>query len=1254
MNHFLIQILVIENYITHVRVIEDSQFPYARPPPNQPESAKKHRILIISVRNSGRVRMHKARQNANSVFQIGKSWNLEDLTQIENDLQVPTGFTMTLGKNYYWNTRTPKEKEVFINSTIKIYNKYTGGKTPILIGFDGQSTLPGSPVATANTSADNRNRETHQSADSTNQRQNSQTNLPSGHPNNNAYSKTYSASHENLSRSNTELNHLKTRPHNSATNVSQMPPGRPHAASISGGSPNSSETNLNRNQMQSLPRSNSVSANMAPSNKMMNHSPSMPAIPPPRQQRSNTVKYSNPAIKPSPLRTQSVSSRQEHEPARDIHQKAMPAANTPPPVPVITLNNEDTSENDNDNNNQFAEDETEAELKDLASNVIFDNNNHRSSVQSIKIFARKHDDNVIEEEPESPADENASPESNSFNGPGGRDNKSKVKPKPSFQEPGNDLQVLQENDSFDETTSISRIDEVARSRMSFINSNSVSAIEETLTQLNWTGRSDVKFLEMSITDEINLIEDQKLHNVVDLDDRLDELDQSLANGIKECEALDAIFAFFSVQLGSFGDQISHIEGQGQGLQVQTRNQKVLWTELNNILNTVALPKENFEILYNYQYKSIRDLPEIEKALIDLYQAVKAVRASGNDDSGELLGDMRALKEKRHIYEQASATVTSEVNKVVEQKVLDVISEAENKTTSANITEPKINSLEEPIFKTLMPFSAVILFVKEIDDVKYYEMVKSYETQLKSYYDDSSSSFFAQWTRLLLTSGDKTRTLFQAKESENITPKSLKRSQTLAKLKHNEPKGLERYNTLAGPNQSSSANSDLSEITSLLKPGPVRPGLLRAIEVVKSIIILEQEVLIKVFHQSSFGGSRYPDFVKVHTIAQRRIASAGLSEKIYEIDSDREKAHELYNIMSGIFGPLQDHLLKFAAQLLEEEVLDCPGVITALNIISKMLQASNLDFLNAMIQRLTDRITSIWNHFIDQQATRIGNTILSCKKRSGPIYVVRVFPMLCQRIEQDVSKEAAKDDLNSLPVRILLNDSYEKLGQAILTILQKMESDVTSRSVNPRADTVVSTADYEDKELMNYHVIMIENMHLFTQGLESLSQSVSALYNLRSNALQIYAKEQKLYIDFILHRPLGKLMNFFENVEQILRKNPNDNPAQKPGLNRSALKKILVNLDSKELKKIVDGLFKRVEKHFTEDSSTASAAAITSNLKLISKVWAQVQVQLLDYIKSYRPIIDRYYSTPGDSGYVCKFEITDQDIKDAFSTVQYST
>ncbi len=146
---------VLESYIIHVRITEDAAYPSVIPAPDSPAENKKARVIIVAVRNSGLVRLHKARENPDGSFSIGKSWSLNDLSAIESySAPRPTdkmmeeriqysgrlGFTVTIIKPYFWQGDTPREKEYFIASLIKIYRKFTGGRIPNLIGFDARET----------------------------------------------------------------------------------------------------------------------------------------------------------------------------------------------------------------------------------------------------------------------------------------------------------------------------------------------------------------------------------------------------------------------------------------------------------------------------------------------------------------------------------------------------------------------------------------------------------------------------------------------------------------------------------------------------------------------------------------------------------------------------------------------------------------------------------------------------------------------------------------------------------------------------------------------------------------------------------------------------------------------------------------------------------------------------------------------------------------------------------------------------------
>src|ERR1700733_4578030 len=78
--------------------------------------------------------MHKTRENANGTFSIGKTWGVDQLEKLEET--NPLGFIITIQKPYYWVTDTTKEKYTFVTALVQVFRKFTGGKTPEIVGFE--------------------------------------------------------------------------------------------------------------------------------------------------------------------------------------------------------------------------------------------------------------------------------------------------------------------------------------------------------------------------------------------------------------------------------------------------------------------------------------------------------------------------------------------------------------------------------------------------------------------------------------------------------------------------------------------------------------------------------------------------------------------------------------------------------------------------------------------------------------------------------------------------------------------------------------------------------------------------------------------------------------------------------------------------------------------------------------------------------------------------------------------------------------
>ncbi len=94
-----------------------------------------------------------SQENANKSFSIGKTWKVEDLVSIESfagmalpprddqearyrDWAGDVGLVVTFAKTRYWRASTAEEKERFVEVMVRRFIESTGGRVPVLRGFD--------------------------------------------------------------------------------------------------------------------------------------------------------------------------------------------------------------------------------------------------------------------------------------------------------------------------------------------------------------------------------------------------------------------------------------------------------------------------------------------------------------------------------------------------------------------------------------------------------------------------------------------------------------------------------------------------------------------------------------------------------------------------------------------------------------------------------------------------------------------------------------------------------------------------------------------------------------------------------------------------------------------------------------------------------------------------------------------------------------------------------------------------------------
>lgn len=253
-----------------------------------------------------------------------------------------------------------------------------------------------------------------------------------------------------------------------------------------------------------------------------------------------------------------------------------------------------------------------------------------------------------------------------------------------------------------------------------------------------------------------------------------------------------------------------------------------------------------------------------------------------------------------------------------------------------------------------------------------------------------------------------------------------------------------------------------------------------------------------------------------------------------------------------------------------------------------LSQTNQDFLNMIFQKQHGLLAGRFRKFVDDQIRAIEETKVKIHKRKGVIHFIRVFPGFSTAVENML---AGVDP--SLPIRRTIDREYDRMLKSMF------ESLLVIARENPAVAVTSGNADPEDKEALNFHILLIENMNHFAE--ETDSRGLEVLEVWKDNANAEYQDHMGLYLNAVMRRPLGKLLDHLENIEgQLQGGKPPSSIAAQPSNSKTIFNKVLGNYDAKEVRKGVEALRKRVEKHFGDADDPALSR------ELVAKVWGQCE------------------------------------------------
>jgi hypothetical protein len=380
---------------------------------------------------------------------------------------------------------------------------------------------------------------------------------------------------------------------------------------------------------------------------------------------------------------------------------------------------------------------------------------------------------------------------------------------------------------------------------------------------------------------------------------------------------------------------------------------------------------------------------------------------------------------------------------------------------------------------------------------------------------------------------------------------------------------------------------------------------------------EQNFFVQFFHLDSQSNADFDEVVQALAPARRKLPNLQAKQSY---DPDRNMAKIVQNTTEGIYSFWPADLQALMEWVLRMDQLQGVGLLVSLEQCLGKYEETNQEFITRTVRTLHDRLTSLFHKFIEEQMKAIEETKVKVKKRKGLISFMRVFPEFSAVVEDMIPQEFAHQE--SLEVRFIVNEAYTRLLKAMWESLTFIAKDHPASSTGGATTSVVAPAaggDPEDKEALNYHILLIENMNFFVEEVKTHHNLVLEEWVERASRDQVLHLTQ--YTDAVIRRPLGKWLDFLESTEALMK--TSESIANKPSHSRSSAKKILSAYDSKEIRKGVETLKKRIEKHFADADDPVSTV---SSRNLIGRVFDECASRYAHAHDRMRMVIERVYDS----------------------------
>lgn len=695
-------------------------------------------------------------------------------------------------------------------------------------------------------------------------------------------------------------------------------------------------------------------------------------------------------------------------------------------------------------------------------------------------------------------------------------------------------------------------------------------LDTIMSQCEFAISNAEKFADQ-LSRDLSVLDGANIHSIMGSEDQVLELMVLLDTGFQQANKIEEKLTEYERKLQGIKDLMEGMKDKEALIHICNTNQERLLLELEKLVSLLDLDHSHIRALLEADLSSPKGIQECTKAATALLKCMSA-------EIHPSLDRMAAVTDQRKRFAHIKSTFAKRLAHHLNNLFIHQGNELGGGTFTVYSQELKLPQ-HTSCHRELRPYADLMNWLKIVDNDSFVKLRKVYTNNLNKLYDKEIKDFMENVKQQMYhPRSDRKGSGVGIGTSHQLTrTPSARQSPSASSLNRSGSQKTGSQTTLDKEEQSGDVTGSKFDMMYEYVLSELGPWCLA-----------EQDFCVRFFNLTAGtdddspqagAGVESPDSLWVKDVTRT------------PSPKQRQINEEVRKMMGELFPSLEQELTNF--EVFGIQINTTNSLYMLVRMGSHVLKAEDTrSFLSKAFANCLVQIKRNFDRHVQAQVHAVHDYKPAKKSKIGIIPFVTNFEEFARQAEAIFRGSERRADLDK---------AYQKLVAAIFSEISRVanESQKTPREV-----------------------VLFENYHHIFAMLSELK--IASLEGQKKEAKQGYQEQLQAYVTSYLGQPLEKVHAFFVGIESKVAAGVRvEEVGYQLQFSKQELRKVVKEYSGREVKKGLEHLYKKVEKHLCEEEN------------LLQVVWHSMQDEFIKQIKYFESMISKCYP---DSGITFEFTI----------------